>query len=127
MIAAYLADILLLLHLLFIVFVIFGGLLVLYRNWVAWLHLPMMLWGVAINHLGIVCPLTPLENHFRLLAGQRSYPGGFIDRYITPLVYPAGFTSRTWMYLSIALLAWNLLLYGLAIYRNISSHETNPD
>jgi len=67
------ADVILVLHLLFIVFVIFGGLLCLYRACCTWLHLPAMIWGIWVEWAGRICPLTPLENHFRQLAFEQGY------------------------------------------------------
>lgn len=115
--AATLADLTLLLHFLFILFVLFGGLLVLYRPWMAWLHIPMFLWGVIVNLAKLRCPLTPLENHYRELAGQAGYQGGFVEHYIAPLIYPEGLTADLAVVVGSATLLWNILIYGFVIYR----------
>lgn len=86
------ADGLLLLHLAFILFVMAGGLLVAWKPWLVWLHLPAAIWGMLIEFVGWTCPLTPLENHFRRLAGEKGYEGGFIDHYLLPLIYPESLT-----------------------------------
>ena len=88
-----LANAILLAHLLFIAFVICGGLLVIY--WPRWavVHLPAAVWGAVVEIFGWVCPLTPLENHFRLLAGNSSYSGDFIARYLIPVIYPENLTA----------------------------------
>ncbi|MCW8841721.1 MAG: DUF2784 domain-containing protein [Gammaproteobacteria bacterium] len=112
-----LADLVLLLHFLFILFVLFGGLLVLYRRWTAWLHVPMFLWGALVNLTPWRCPLTPLENHFRQLAGQTGYEGGFVEHYIAPLVYPQGLTADLGMVVGTATLLWNTAVYGFVFYR----------
>lgn len=110
-----LANTILLLHFAFVVFAIFGGFMVLYRRWVAWLHLPTVLWSSAVNLAGWVCPLTPLENRFRMAAGQAGYPGGFIEHYIGALVYPAGMTRTVALTAGIAVLVWNAAVYVLVI------------
>lgn len=63
------ADALVWLHLGFILFVLFGGLLPLRWPRLAWLHLPAVAWGCAVEFLGLPCPLTPLENRLRRAAG----------------------------------------------------------
>lgn len=83
-----LADATVLLHLCFILFVVAGGLLVLRWRRLAWVHVPVALWGAGIELIGWVCPLTYLENHFRAEAGQTGYAGGFVEHYILPLIYP---------------------------------------
>ncbi|MEW6500366.1 MAG: DUF2784 domain-containing protein [Thermodesulfobacteriota bacterium] len=107
-----LADLVVLLHFAFILFVLFGGLLLLRAPRLAWLHLPAVAWGTAIELTGRICPLTPLENHFRALAGQLPYREGFIERYLVPLVYPAAL-SRSDQYL---LAAGCLLVNGLVYF-----------
>ncbi len=82
------ADGLLLLHLVFILFVMAGGLLVAWRPGLAWLHVPAVIWGAWIEFAGWICPLTPMENHFRERSGEQGYEGGFIEHYLLPLIYP---------------------------------------
>lgn len=108
-----LADGVLLLHLLFILFVVGGGLLVPRRPRLAWVHLPAALWGALIEFGGWVCPLTPLENFFRRAAGGTGYAGGFIEHHLLAVVYPAELTRDIQMALGFAVLAVNLLVYGL--------------
>ena len=73
-----LADLVLILHAGFVAFVVLGALLVLRWPRIAWIHVPVVLWGAGIEFLGGICPLTPLENHWRRLAGELGYPGGFV-------------------------------------------------
>lgn len=82
------ADLVMLVHGAFVLFVVFGVALVWQWPWLAWLHLPALVWGVTVVLMGWICPLTPLENHLRDLAGQQAYQGGFINHYLTPLLYP---------------------------------------
>ena len=86
----FLADAVVLLHTAFVVFVVCGGLLVLWRRWMAFVHLPAAVWGVYIEFSGRICPLTPLENHLRAMAGDAGYSGDFVDRYLMPVLYPPG-------------------------------------
>ena len=106
-----LADGIMLLHFAYILFVIGGALLVLQRRWWMWLHLPAVAWGVWVEFFAKTCPLTPLENALRAKAGQAGYAGGFIDHYITRLVYPEGLTARGQVVLGAVVLVINLLLY----------------
>ena len=110
-----LADLVILLHLLFILFVILGGLLALRQAWFALLHLPAAAWGAYIEFSGSYCPLTPLENHFSRLAGDQGYTGGFIEHYIIPIIYPASLTHDIQIVLGLAVIAINLLVYALFI------------
>jgi Protein of Unknown function (DUF2784) len=112
--ARLLADTLVVAHFAFLVFVAAGGVLVLWRTWVAWAHVPAVLWAAWIEFSGAICPLTPWENALRLRAGQRGYRGGFIEHYVIPVVYPPGLTRDDQFWLGAALLAVNATLYVLA-------------
>jgi hypothetical protein len=111
------ADAVLLLHLGFIVFVLLGGLLALRWRRVPLLHLPAAAWGVYIELSGGLCPLTPLENRLRVLAGQAGFEGGFIEHYLLPLIYPAGLTRDTQFVLAGVVVIVNLLAYGFVLRR----------
>jgi len=107
-----LADAVLLFHLAFIVFVGVGGLLVLWWKRAMWLHLPLAAWGVWIELSGDVCPLTPLENALRRMAGEQGYSGGFIEHYILPTVSPPGLTREVQLVLAALVVVLNLGIYG---------------
>jgi hypothetical protein len=111
------ADLLVLFHLAFVVYVVLGGLLVWYRPRTAWIHLPAVLWGVAIEWTGGVCPLTPWENALRQRGGQEGYAGGFIEHYLIPILYPAGLTPRAQILLGVGALAANLGIYAVVLRR----------
>lgn len=117
MIYRILADGVVVIHLVFILFVAFGGLLVLRRRAAAWAHVPAVVWGALVELTGWVCPLTPLENRLRMAAGDAAYGGGFIDRYIVPVVYPAGLTRGLQVALGLAVVAGNLFLYAWLLHR----------
>ena len=106
-----LANVLVLLHLAFILFVVAGGLLVAWKRTLVWLHLPAAIWGALIEFMGWICPLTPLENHFRRLSGQAGYEGGFIEHYLLPLIYPETLTAATQYVLGGLVLIINFLVY----------------
>ena len=109
-----LADATVAFHLLFIVFVVLGGLVVVRVPRVAWLHLPAAAWVVWLELTGAICPLTPLENALRQQAGQAGYEGGFIDHYLMPVIYPAGLTPQIQTMLGIAVLVLNATVYAIA-------------
>ena len=83
-----LADITVILHLVFVVFAASGGFLLTRWYGLIWLHIPALVWALLVEFMGWFCPLTPLENYFRQLAGQEGYTGGFIEHYLIPLLYP---------------------------------------
>ncbi len=111
-----LADAVLVAHLAFILFVVLGGLLVLRWPRLAWLHLPVVLWGAAIEFFGWICPLTPLEKWLRVAGGESGYPGGFIAHYLLPLIYPAGLTRNVQLVLGSLVMSVNLVVY-VALWR----------
>jgi hypothetical protein len=112
-----LADFVVVVHSLFVLFVVFGGLLVL-RWWrVIYLHLPAVAWGAFIEFAGGICPLTPLENSLRSSAGQAGYQGGFVEHYILPVLYPAGLTRNVQLVLGVIVIAINFLIYSAIAMR----------
>jgi hypothetical protein len=111
-----LADLVLVLHLLFIVFVTAGGLLVLRRPKLAWLHLPAVVWGILIEWYRLPCPLTPLEKWALTQAGKLSYEGGFIGHYLMSIIYPGPMPLWLTLSLAVAVLLINLWYY-LLLYR----------
>ncbi|WP_291993423.1 DUF2784 domain-containing protein [Candidatus Accumulibacter sp. ACC003] len=115
-----LADAVVVLHLLFIVFVIFGGFAVLRWPALALAHLPAACWGVLIEANGWICPLTPLENRLRYAAGDAGYGGSFIEHYLLPIIYPAGLTRGIQWALAALVVVVNLALYGWLLYRHAS-------
>jgi hypothetical protein len=112
-----LADLVVLLHLLFIIFVVAGGFLALHRRWWILLHLPAMTWGVYIEFSGNICPLTPLENHFNRLAGKKGYSTGFIDHYLIPIIYPDTLTREIQLFLGLLVIVINLAVYSFLLRR----------
>ncbi|MAT65267.1 MAG: hypothetical protein CMN57_06455 [Gammaproteobacteria bacterium] len=115
MIYHWLADLVLFAHLVFILFVMLGGLLALRRPGVVWLHLPAAVWGALVEILAWPCPLTPLENVLRARAGETSYAGGFIEHYLQPLIYPGWLTADIGLVLGAVVIVVNLCVYGLVI------------
>jgi len=107
------ANAVLIVHLVFIGFVVLGGLLVLRRPRLGWVHAPMALYGVAIEFIGFVCPLTPLEVWLRRRGGEAGYTGGFVEQYITAALYPTGLTREVQVGLGFAVLVVNITVYGL--------------
>lgn len=113
-----LADLVVLLHLLFIIFVLAGGLLVLRWNRLTLLHLPAAAWGAFIEFSGWICPLTPLENHFRCMAGREGYAAGFLEHYLLPLIYPARLTHEIQIFLGLFVVILNLVVYAVVLRRH---------
>lgn len=112
MLASVLADLVVVVHALFVVFAVFGGLLVVPYPRVIWLHIPALVWGAAVELLQLTCPLTPLEVGLRRQAGEAGYSGGFIEEYLLPILYPPGLGSRTQLVLGAGLVLFNLIVYG---------------
>ncbi len=116
--ASWLADAVLLLHLLFIVFAVAGGLLALRWHWTPWLHLPALAWGATVEFTGWICPLTPLENALRQAGGAAAYAESFIERYLLPLIYPGALTRELQFLLGGALLLINVVVYAIVWHRH---------
>jgi drug/metabolite transporter superfamily protein YnfA len=119
-----LADAIVVFHFLFIMFVICGGLLVIRWPKFAFFHLPAAIWGAAVEIFGWICPLTPLENHFRNLAGDFAYRGDFIARHLQPLIYPENLTTTIQQTLGGLVIVVNIIIYFTAIrtHRKVLSH-----
>lgn len=121
MVYRLLADALVVVHGAFVLFVVFGGFLALWKTRLAWVHIPAALWGAYVEFAGKICPLTPLENDFRQLAGERGYNEGFIEHYLIPLMYPEGLTRDIQLMLGLVVLAINLIAYGLVLRKQFRS------
>lgn len=117
MIHRVLADLVLVSHLAFIVFVVAGGLLALRWRWIPLVHLPAALWGIYIELSGGICPLTPLENALRRTAGSSGYSGSFIEHYIVPVIYPASLSNSVQLALAGSLVLANLVVYSIVLWR----------
>ena len=107
------ADAVALVHLAFVLFVAFGGLLVWRWPRLAWLHVPAVAWGAWIEFAGGTCPLTPLEHGLRRAVGEAGDGGGFIDHYLWPLLYPVGLTREGQWILGAVVLGVNGVVYGV--------------
>ncbi|KAF0183179.1 MAG: hypothetical protein FD164_737 [Nitrospirae bacterium] len=112
MLKTLLADMVVLLHFAFILFVIFGGLLVLRWKMLAWIHLPAAVWGAMVELAGWFCPLTSLENALRH-AGGGGYSTGFIEHYLMPIIYPSGLTRSIQILLGVSVVLINAAIYGI--------------
>ncbi|MEW6519711.1 MAG: DUF2784 domain-containing protein [Thermodesulfobacteriota bacterium] len=111
------ADLLVIIHLLFIVFVITGGFLALRWPRLTYLHIPAAMWGALIEFQGWICPLTPLEQQLRQAGGQSAYSGGFVEHYVEPVVYPAGLTREMQIIFGFMVVTINLLAYTWLLMR----------
>lgn len=118
-----LADAVLIVHLVFVAFVVLGGVLVLKWPWMMSVHLPAAVWGAMVECAGWQCPLTPLENWLREQAGQRGGEGDFVLRYLAPIVYPADLTRDLQMALGAIVLIINGAMYGWVWRRRSSSRN----
>lgn len=116
MIYRVLTDLLVTLHFVFVIFVLFGGLLLPQRPRVAWLHLPAVLWAALVEINAWICPLTPWEQQLRHAAGQKGYEGGFVEHYVLPILYPPGLTPRIQWVLGAVVIVVNVLIYAWVVY-----------
>lgn len=114
-----LADLALLTHAMFVLFVVCGGLAVFHWPRLAWLHLPAAIWGTVVELMGWVCPLTHLENHWRRLGGETGYGGSCIQHYLEPLLYPLGLTARNQLLIGLGVLVLNAVIY-LRLWRKVT-------
>lgn len=112
-----LADLVLVVHFLFIAFVVAGGFAAVRRPRLAWAHIPCFVWGALIEFAGWICPLTPLENDLRVASGQAGYSGGFIEHYLLPVIYPGALTREIQIWLGLSVLALNAVAYAWLLRR----------
>jgi hypothetical protein len=112
------ADLVVLIHALFVLFVVFGWMLVLRRPRLAWLHVPAAVWGALIEFRGWICPLTPLEISLRRAAGEMGYEGGFIEHYVLRALYPEGLERTVQIGLGVAVVIINVAAYGWILRRS---------
>ena len=124
MVYSVLADLVVLAHLAFVVFVALGGLMVIRWPRVAWIHLPALAWGVVVEICRLTCPLTPLENRLRRVGGERGYAGDFIEHIARRVLY-AEITPEVQIGLGLVLLSTNVVVYAFAVHRSRKRGETN--
>ena len=115
-----LADLVLLVHLLFVVFVVVGGLLVLRWPRLVWVHVPVALYGALIEFVGFICPLTPLEIWLRRRGGEAGYEGGFVEHYVTAALYPTGLTREIQIAIGVGVLVLNAIVYAVVLRRRMA-------
>ena len=118
-----LADIILILHLAFAVFALVGAVAVLKWRRLMWLHVPAALWAAMVMIGGWLCPLTPLEHWLRVNAGMAVEKLGFIEQYVTPLLYPTPLTRQYQMALGTVVLLINGVIYGWMAWRFFRSRQ----
>ena len=107
------ANAILILHLLFILGMLLGGLAVLRKPKLAIIHVPMVIWGFLVEVMGWYCPLTDLENMFLQRAGALDYASGFLENYLLALIYPEGLTREIQYILGAFVLIINVVIYVL--------------
>jgi hypothetical protein len=111
------ANVVLIIHLVFVIYVLCGGLLILRWKWSVVLHVPAVLWGALLEFRGWICPLTPLEQRLRMAAGQKGYSGGFVEHYLLPILYPEGLTHEIQILLGTLVVVVNGAIYFFCLYR----------
>ena len=112
------ADLTLIVHFAFIIFVVFGALLFFVSTKIIYVHVPALIWGIYIEITHSICPLTYLENWFLQKANLTTYSEGFIQNYLVPIVYPMNLTDDLQTYLAIVLIVANMIMYGLIISKS---------
>ena len=113
-----LANAVVIIHVLFVAFVVLGGFLAWRWRRVAWVHLPAAVWGIALEFGGWICPLTPLENALRARAGLAGYSGGFVEHHLIAWLYPTTLTAPTQVMLGALALLVNVAAYGVLLRRS---------
>jgi hypothetical protein len=117
MLFRFTADAVLLLHLLFIAFVVLGSLLAIWRRRILFIHLPAAAWGVFVELTGRICPLTSLENTLRIKAGTAGYSESFLEHYLLRIIYPDGLTRDLQYILGAMVIVVNVTIYFWLFYR----------
>ncbi len=109
---SFAADLIVILHFGFILFVLMGAFLVLKWPRVLYLHIPALTWGALIEFMGWGCPLTPFEKSLRVAAGEKGYAGGFVENYLIPLIYPGELTREFQIWAGFLVIFINVTIYG---------------
>ena len=117
------ADLTLIVHFAFIIFVVFGALLFFVSTKIIYVHVPALIWGIYIELTHSVCPLTYLENWFLQKANLTTYSEGFIQNYLVPIVYPKNLTDNLQIYFAIVLIVANMIMYGLIISKSKKNNQ----
>ena len=120
------ANLTLIVHFAFIIFVVFGALLFFVSTKIIYVHVPALIWGIYIELTHSVCPLTYLENWFLQKANLTTYSEGFIQNYLVPIVYPKNLTDSLQIYFAIVLIVANMIMYGLIISKSKKKLSTFP-
>ena len=120
-----LADLVLIVHLVFVIFVLCGGLLVLKWRWIARLHLPAAAWSAVVEFTGWICPLTPLENWLRVQGGEAGYEDDFTTRYLLPILYPVDLTRNIQLLLGTVVIVLNVAVYWWIWYMQARVADRN--
>ena len=113
----FLANLTLILHFLFILFVVFGGLLFFVKRWAFYFHIPALCYGTYVEFTQSICPLTNLENYFLLKAQSPMYSATFIQNYLYPIIYPAHLTPEIQINLGLTLVIFNGIIYGFIVIK----------
>ena len=106
------AEVVLLLHLAFILFALLGAAFAARRRWLVVVHLPAAAWGFFVELSGRICPLTYAENFLRIKAGQSGYTESFIEHYLLAVIYPAGLTREVQFVLAGVVVVVNVAIYA---------------
>lgn len=113
---SFLADLVLLVHFIFVAVAVFGSVGIFINYWWAFAHVPIVLWSSAVNLAGWTCPLTPLEKRLRNAAGGMGYKESFTQHYIALLVYPRGMPRRLELVAGFSILIWNMAVYAIILW-----------
>jgi len=119
------ADIVLLLHLAFILFAILGAAMAVWWRWIPLVHVPVAVWAFFVELTGRSCPLTYVENSLRVKAGQSGYTESFVEHYLLEIIYPAGLTREIQFVLAGVVIAINTAIYGWLLVRRRFSQKKN--
>jgi hypothetical protein len=120
-----LADTVLSIHVLFILWVVFGALLTRDSRLLRWFHIASLIWGVAVEVLPWPCPLTILENWLESRARVQPYQGGFLLHYLDALVYP-NLSPLVLTIAAVAVCAVNLGIYVRRLVKTSTSQGLRP-
>ena len=111
------ANLTLIVHFAFILFVVFGALLFFVSTKIVFIHIPAFIWGSYIELTHSICPLTYLENWFLHKANLTTYSEDFIQHYLVSIVYPTNLSKDLQIYLGMAIIVVNMIIYGFIISR----------
>jgi hypothetical protein len=109
--ARVVADVVVAVHMVFLVYMVLGGFLALRRFGLIWPHVGVIVYSFYVTLTSFTCPATTLEKWLLGLGGETPYEGSFIHQYLRGRLYPPELETAVWIScMAIAMASWAYVL-----------------